>query len=314
MQGYKNISLIPGELLKTGVVLQCSSSHQFFVLPDASTAEEFIIDHCSSTQYYSEVGVAIGEFVRPIKLFIDFDWAPDGKTYSSSHDIFTNILLPALLEFMHTNGRLSSVNASDFVLFPMDAIDKSKISFHCVLDDGHFFRSMVDHRLFMMNFCKYVKQIYPDDAHLNKYVECIDFQRYSMNPKVKYGTDQRGVFFQLRAPLCSKGGRKKKIPDGHTFKQCLVLRYDNTPAPLYIEGLNQTPDIIKSTSSAIHYNSKNEFFWVPGNMDEAVGLLEKVCPYDHSCIEISRRPFNGKGIMEFRRTNAATSSTRKSVV
>lgn len=309
MIAYKDLASIPVDKLKNDVVIQCMETHQYFTLPDVDTTEAYICSFISATRYYSEVGVSVGDFARPLKLFIDFDWKPETKTYVSSTDIFSNILLPALLEFMHKKEELQlTVKASDFILFPMDAPDKSKISFHCVMNNGLYFPTMTDQRLFMTHFVQYVKETRPDDSHLNKYAKLIDFARYSMNPKTSGGAggeEKRGVFFQLRAPLCAKDGRKKQIPKGLSFGQCLVLHYGDGPVT-YIQGSPKAPKVIRSAGSAIQYMSKNNFFWVPENLDEATELLEKVCPYDHSCIEItSRKPFNHKGIVEFRRkTNA----------
>lgn len=311
MMYYKAIAPIPKAPLKDSILFQCRETSRFFMMPiDGDEAEAFIALNSTAQRYYSEIGLCVGDFYRPIKLFIDFDWTPEAKIQSTSTDIFNNFILPALMEYMRRSPQFAStLRPEDFLFFPMDAADRSKISFHCVMNNGYYFQTMTDHRLFMENFRRFVATTRSSDAHLNKYVERFDWQRWSMGIRptttttTNDGEERRGVYFQLRAPLCAKEGRRKRIPQGHQFIDSLVLYYGKEK-PRFIESI-EMPRSISQQSTVIHYaGGKSEFFWVPENQREALQLLEKVCPYDHQCIEINQqRPFNSRNIIEFRRVS-----------
>ena len=305
MKGYSAVNDLPASAVKNSIVLQCSKTRQFYLLPDSATAESFIIDHSAPDRFFSEMGVVTKDFHRPLKLFIDFDWEPKAKVVSTSRDIFEGFIMPAMLEYMKVKYGLGGIHPSDFLFFPMDAPDKSKISFHAVLNSGYFFRDMGE----LLSFMKGFKLHCAGKGFLEKYAGYIDFTRYSSNPKLRNDREDKGVYFGLRAPIGAKAGRRKFIPEGSTFHDCLVLYYPliTHPEPMFIDGV---ADRGIQDRKPIQYNN-NESCWVPLNEDESIQLMEKVLPYDKDCLEI--KGYNKQKIAEFRRFSKVKEPSKCSI-
>lgn len=282
------------------MIIQASATpKKFYCFPNIDDAEDYISTHASQTMSFSEIGIATKDGRRAIKPFVDFEWYPERTTHNSSTDIFEVFLLPRLIMYLeHTYG-LRDLQRKDFLFFPMDRADKTKISFHAVLDRQIFFRSMKDHEVFMKGFKLYVEDLPTYDDFAKLYLSCIDTTVYGKEDFVNPTTPtQKKVFFQLRLPLCSREGRMKKIPAGAKFADCLVLRYKEVARlregdEFYLE------QVINHTNPPV--KNKDASLWVPMNKEQALSLAMSVLPYDKSALEMSDKFHDSTKMVMFKR-------------
>lgn len=306
MSGYTFLDQIPLDLIRTSYVIQGSSEpRKFHCFSTAEELENFLHFNATASEHFCEIGVATRYGSRPVKPFIDFDYHPPETSNINSPDIFLKIILSVLIDYMAKEYDVRGVTEKDFLFFPMDRTKPKKLSFHAVLDRQIFFRNMKAHENFIQGFKCFVGKNHAGESFLKKYIEFIDTTVYKRDDYVSPDSDSKQVYFSLRLPLCSKEGRLKKIPNGAEFADCLVLKYDDSIEPLFLEN-----KLIQEDNGFSMFNrkdtSRNEHLWTPQNDKEAIALARTYLPFDKKSLEMKDR-FNRKKIISFKRKDSGSS-------
>lgn len=283
MNTYALLENIPAEDVMNSFIIQCSEPpRNFFCFSNVNDLQEFLIGHSSLTRSYWEIGIVTEHDKRALKLFIDFDWEPSERVSIRSNDIWQRYLLPSLMAYFAQKFNLFNLTATDFLFFPMDKqTSPQKISFHVVLDNGHFFKDMRTLEAFMIGFQTFVKEAYPNDQFLNKYIQFIDGAVYRRDDQVEPKSGDKKIFFSLRLPLSSKEGRRKQIPDGFELSDCLVLDYFPETASYFFTDHQSTSTNAEQEPSAI---DKKKLIWTPENEAFALNVAKKYLPFDRESL------------------------------